>query len=397
MSQCQLDIITMLFEVSAIFRTNDYVLSGGELVTPLTVRPTNVVIGTDGSIKQFSDSPPDSRAPAEILDVSGCYVTPGLIDLQVNGDTDCDLWSHPVPQDLLKLCAHLLSHGVTCFLPTLITDDLSHMIKTIEFLQSLGVGGNGASPPLAPGRSSIVEPFGLRMPGIHLEGPCLSPEKNGVHPSRWLQPLTPSVLSRLDRTGVLLMTVAPELDDSGKCIEFLLQRGICVSLGHSNATFEEAVTAFNRGVRMVTHTFNALPAIHHRAPGAVTAALLDDRVYCCVIADGLHVDPAAIKLLVKTKGPERTILVTDSAHIGTSQGTLVGSSCYLGDCVRNLVDWGIASFQEAIRMSTWNPAEAIGLSSILGDMEPGKAADLVVWDKATLSIRHVIAGGRLVF
>src|SRR5579883_385931 len=148
------------------------------------------------------------------------------------------------------------------------------------------------------------------MPGIHLEGPCLSPAKPGVHPTHYLQPLNMEVLTELIAPAVKLITVAPELDPSGECLKLLQRSNVVISLGHSNATYDEARLAFNRGVALITHTFNALPPIHHRSPGAITAALLDDRVSCCVIADGLHLAPPAVDLIFKTKGYGRSILVT---------------------------------------------------------------------------------------
>lgn len=155
--------------------------------------------------------------------------------------------------------------------------------------------------------------------------------------------------------------------------------------------------AFASGVQMVTHVFNALPPIHQRQPGAAVAALLDKNVYCCIIADGLHVDPQMIKLLVKIKGNDRVILVTDIAQIGTTGGSLIGSSITLSEAVSNMVKWGIVSFPEAIQMASLNPARAMNLKTIIGQIEKGRRADLVIWDKASLNIKHVIANGISVF
>jgi len=189
------------------------------------------------------------------------------------------------------------------------------------------------------------------------------------------------------------MTVAPESDAGEEGLKALFAKNIVPSLGHSNATFEEAQQAFDRGVVLMTHTFNALPPLHHRAPGAVAAAMLDDRVTCCVICDGLHVDPTAVKLLLKVKGIEKIILVTDAAQIGTTGGGLVGSSIDLNEAVKNVVQWRVAGFAEAIRMASYNPARMMGWSDSIGDLSPGKCADIVVWDKQTLDIKHVFVSG----
>ena len=234
------------------------------------------------------------------------------------------------------------------------------------------------------------------MVGIHLEGPFLSPEKPGVHPPQWIKPLSRKAVSDLVTEAVSLITLAPESEPGGESIAFLKERGISISLGHSNATFEEARAAFGRGVTLMTHTFNALPTLNHRAPGAVGAALLDPRVYCCVIPDGLHVDPSIVELIVRIKGIDRTILVTDRAQVGTSKGGLVGSSLTLDQAVRNVVNWGIASFADAVKMATWNPAKALGLENVLGEIAPGKMGDLVLWNKETLAIKAVIIGGEII-
>ncbi|HEY9776892.1 MAG TPA: amidohydrolase family protein [Planktothrix sp.] len=356
-------------------------LVGGEVITPLEERFTDLLIENDvvAAINGGGDEKPEK---AETLDVSGCYVTPGLIDLQVNGNEPCNFWGDPEPAQVEALCRRMLQSGVTAFLPTLITDDLQHMNKNISFLQSLGVGKEGALT------------FGVRMPGLHLEGPCISPKRPGVHPPQHLKPLNIEVLKQIVTPIVLLVTVAPELDGKGEALAWLKEKGVTVSLGHSNATCDEANAAFERGIRMMTHTFNALPPLHHRDPGAVAAALLDDRVSCCIICDGLHLDPTAVRLILKSKTAQRTILVTDIAQVGTSHGGLVGSSLYLDEAVRNVVQWQAATFPEAIRMSTWNAACAVGLAEKFGKIAVGRQADLVVWDKASLAIKHVIVAGK---
>ncbi|MBX9692679.1 MAG: amidohydrolase family protein, partial [Cyanobacteria bacterium] len=154
--------------------------------------------------------------------------------------------------------------------------------------------------------------------------------------------------------------------------------------------------SFDQGVDLVTHIFNALPALHHRTPGAVGAALLDNRVSCCLIADGLHVSPPAVDLVLRLKGVEKTILVTDIAHIGTTGGGLVGSSITLDAAVKNLISWGLTDFRSAVLMASLNPARALELDSRIGSLEPGRLADVVLWDKRSLEIRNVIAGGQVV-
>jgi N-acetylglucosamine-6-phosphate deacetylase len=356
---------------------SELVISGGHIVTPLEERLTDLHIVGD----RIADvgRVPLSGAPKQQIDASGCWVTPGLFDLQVNGGPECDFWGDPTVEQVEQFAKNLAQHGVTAILPTLITDDLDHLRKNIDFLEK-------ARQRRMP----------VRMPGIHLEGPCLSPEKPGVHPPQHIAPLTMDVIQRIIAGPVKLITLAPEKDPSGKTLAALAEKGVVVSLGHSNATFEEAQTAFDRGISMMTHTFNALPPIHHRSPGAVTAALLDERVWCCVICDGKHVSEPAAKLIFRTKGARKSILVTDIAHVGTSQGGLVGSSIMLDEAVRNAVRWGALSFQDAILAASYNPAKAMGCENEFGHLAPGKQADIVIWDKQTLAIKHVISAGELI-
>ena len=174
------------------------VLVGGEAITPLENRFTSVWI-EGGKVAAIAD---DYGAAADrVLDVSGCYVTPGLVDLQVNGAAACNFWADPDSGEVEALCKRMLQSGVTCFLPTLITDDLDHMNKNISFLQGLGVGKDGGTV------------FGVKLPGLHLEGPCLSPQRPGVHPPKFLQPLKKEVLERIVNGSVRLVTAALELDE----------------------------------------------------------------------------------------------------------------------------------------------------------------------------------------
>jgi len=364
-------------------------LVGGTLITPHETRANTItcVDGKIAAIGQTQESGLNNQSQSsglKTIDVSGCYVTPGLIDIQVNGGPSCNFWGDPTIEQVKAFSADMLKAGVTTILPTLITDDISHIRKNIEFLKSIGVGNSMAAQSLP-----------VYMPGIHLEGPCLSPARPGVHPPQHIQPLSVEILAQLVDDSVILMTVAAEQDPSGQALAYLQKNKIVASLGHSNATFEQANAAFDRGIKLVTHLFNAMPPLHHRAPGVVTAALLDDRVRCAVIADGKHLNPNTVRLIFKVKGADKIILVTDAAFIGTTGGELVGSSITLNEAVVNLVQWQVATFAQAILMSTYNAALAIGFENQIGHLAVGKRADLVVWDQSTLTIRHVVANGLL--
>lgn len=362
------------------------VIKNGTVVTPLVERLTSVWIA-GARILHIGDNLPaqldaDYQAKSfRAIDAAGCYVSPGLIDLQMNGGPDLDLWEDlqtraSAKADLRAMRKELLSKGVTAFLPTLITTSPERFQGNISFLKAQGAG-------------SLEAKQEARMPGIHLEGPCLSPARPGVHPPEHIKPLTRPVLDEILDDSVKLMTAACEEDPQSEALQYLHSRGVTISLGHSNATYEEAQQAFSGPVAMLTHTFNALPPLHHRQPGAVGAALLNKKVSCCLIADGLHLAPAACQLIFTIKGPAKTILVTDRAHIGTSGGGLVGSSISLDEAVRNMTNWGICSFAQAVRMASYNAARALGFDQI-GELAPGKIADLVLFDKNDLRVAKVI-------
>ncbi|MBX9686516.1 MAG: amidohydrolase family protein [Candidatus Obscuribacterales bacterium] len=353
-------------------------ITGAMLVTPLEERITDVRLESD-KIAQIGGGRPDSDFKE--IDGSDCYLTPGLFDLQVNGGPGCDFWEELSWEKIAAFSRRLLDRGLTSILPTFITGDLGRLKANRDFLKAqLGLERSGEKPL-------------VRMPGIHFEGPCLSPQKSGVHPPQHLKALEVAVLKEFVDESCSLITIAPELDPSFAAISYLQERGILCSLGHSNASFEEARAAFERGVKLMTHTFNALPPMHHRQPGAVAAALLDPNVSCCVIPDGLHLHPAMVELIIKTKGVDKTIMVSDIASIGTSQGGLVGSSLILDQGVRNLVKWGACTFGQALQMSAYNPARLLGLEDQIGQIKVGAFADLILWDRKTLEIKEVIFNG----
>ncbi len=378
-------------------------ISQGELITPEKTYLADLYIEDN----MLFLAPKHAKQPyTNIIDAKNCYITPGLFDLQVNGDKDCNLWAEPTANDFAHLCLSMLKAGVTAFLPTLITDDIEHLHRNILLLESMGVGNviskqvselicqriKGLNSENEPGTKDLIV-----LPGIHLEGPYLSNQRPGVHPPQYIRPIVMTELSQLIRPSIKLMTLAPEAENGKLAIQYLLKQGVLPSLGHSNATFAEAVEAFAAGVSMVTHIFNALSPIHQRQPGAVVAALLNQNVYCCVICDGLHVDPQMVNLLVKIKGKDKVILVTDIANTGTAGGGLVGSSIKLSQAVTNIVKWGIVSFAEAIQMATLNPAKAMNLDNKIGQIQEGRRADLVIWDKQSLMVKHVIANGIKIF
>jgi N-acetylglucosamine-6-phosphate deacetylase len=334
------------------------------------------------AIVPMSDTP--SQSPA--LDLEGDWLSLGGIDLQINGALGLafpDLT--PEHQEKLeKICQFLWQQGVDGFVPTIVTTTLDKIHRSLTTLKSFLLPPSPSSPLPT---STIL--------GVHLEGPFLNPQKRGAHPAEYLQPLTLENVKRVlgdYGQAVKIMTLAPELDRTDTVIPYLRSLGIIVSLGHSMATAEQANCAFAQGATMVTHAFNAMPPLHHREPGLLGAAIVNPSVSCGLIADGQHVSPIMVDILLrascrKSSGLDQQgiFLVSDAlAPLGLPDGTypwdirqievkdgtahlpdgiLSGTTLPLLAGVQNLVKWGICDVEAAIALATLAPRRAIGLAT----------------------------------
>lgn len=343
-------------------------------------------------------SPRVSIATAQSIDVAGDWVTQGAIDLQINGALGLafpEVCSEDAAQ-LDKICKFLWDQGVDGFLPTIVTTSIENIQR------SLAVFANYQSPAKTD----------AKILGVHLEGPFLNPAKRGAHPPEYLLPLTIDRLKQVlgDYASIVkVITLAPELDPSGEAIEYLRSLYITVSLGHSLATAEQAQQAIDRGATMVTHAFNAMPPLHHREPGLLAAALLSDRVHCGFIADGQHVHPLMLKLLLQSGS--NLFLVSDAlAPLGLGDGrypwdtreievvegtarlldrTLSGTTLPLLVGAQNLVKWEICSPEAAIALATIAPRAAIDLPGL----KVGQPAALLRWQHdSTLEWQRIVLG-----
>jgi len=257
---------------------------------------------------------------------------------------------------------------------------------------------------------------GARIRGVHLEGPFLNPDKNGgMRKEAMLRPHPATyehIFGGYDDL-VKIVTLSPELPGAKELTEHLLEKGIHVQAGHTDAVYDQAQEAFGWGVGSMCHTFNAARGIHHREPGILTAALLDREIYCEAICDFHHVHPAAIEMIYRMKGPGRMVVISDSANVtglpdgeyelygekclvidGTPRahggGTLCGGACYLDGCVRNLISVGVPA-EDAFCMASRTAAERIGLHDT-GRIQAGCRAHLAAWDAEWQSEFTVIGG-----
>jgi N-acetylmuramic acid 6-phosphate etherase/N-acetylglucosamine-6-phosphate deacetylase len=307
-------------------------------------------------------------------------LSPGLIDLHNNGAFGVDFCTATGDQ-WNDVIAALAEHGVTSLMPTMITAPLEALHEAAARLE----------------KAASAHPGIL---GLHLEGPFLSAQKHGVHQPDWLQAFTPeSIAALLAIPALRIVTLAPEIPGALAAIRQLAAAGITISLGHTAATAEQTMAAADAGARLVTHVFTAQSPLHHRAPGAAGAALTDQRLFPCVIADAIHMDPIIMKLVFAAS--PNAIAVTDSlaaagmpegyegafggAKIilknGAAQrpdGTLAGAAITLDEGIRRLIAAGIAP-QTALAAATERPATALGLTD-RGRIAPGQRADLVWWN-----------------
>lgn len=310
----------------------------------------------------------------ELYDLAGANICPGLIDLQIYG-TGTDLFSADLSSDTLqRIEQNLLKQGCTAFYLTLATNTIEVFKEAIQVFKSSK-------------RSSAL--------GLNLEGPFLNAKKRGAHPEDLVIPITLNKLADLFSEAdevVKIMTIAPELADADT-INFLQERKVLISAGHSNSTFEEAYQAFENGIPAVTHLWNAMSSIHHRDLGLPGAAFNHPAVSASIIVDGIHVDYEAVKLSKKMMG-ERLFLITDAVascdkgiykhifeadHYVLPDGTLSGSALTLLQAIANSVKYTDIELNEAIRMATLYPARLMQLKD-MGEIEAGYTANFTLFD-----------------
>ena len=278
-------------------------ITNARILTPDGLVAGDVVV-ENGRISTVTA--PGGRAPtgyAKVIDARQRLLTPGFIDLQVNGGLGLDFTADP--STIWAVAEQLPRFGVTAFLPTIITSPPATVRRAQQVLQAGPPAGFAGARPL----------------GLHLEGPFLNPDKKGAHNADFLRLPDMALLATWSpATGVRLVTLAPEIAGAMPAIRTLAAQGVVVSAGHSNADLETATTAFDAGVRYGTHLFNAMPPLHHREPGLAGALLTDERATIGLIADGLHVHPRWLQLIWAAAAP-RLNLVTDAmAALGLGDG-----------------------------------------------------------------------------
>ena len=361
-------------------------LANACVLTDLGFRERQTVVISDGLIHAVMDDSDFDGQGVDVRDVKGQQLLPGFIDVQVNGGGGVLFNDAPSVDAIRSIGAAHRTYGTTGFLPTFISDDLEAVATAIAATDEAIEEG-------VPG-----------LLGIHIEGPFLNPEKKGVHDVSKFRVLDEDAVALLSslQNGKTMVTLAPDTT-SPDLIRRLVDAGVIVAAGHSNASYEIIRAALDAGLSGFTHLFNAMSPLTSRAPGVVGAALDDEQSWCGMIVDGHHVHPATMRIALASKLRGRCLLVTDAMpSVGaankafdlngqlisvtdgkcvTADGTLAGSDLDMASAVKNATTMLRLDLAEAARMASEYPAEIIGLGRELGHIQPGYRASFVLTDQ----------------
>ncbi|MEZ4663574.1 MAG: N-acetylglucosamine-6-phosphate deacetylase [Caldilineaceae bacterium] len=344
------------------------------------------------------------------LNATGCLVLPGFVDIHVHGAVGHDVMDAD-PPGLLEMARFFARHGVTAFMPTTMTASPEETLAAVV----------GVSRAVAlQQKLDTAAARGARILGIHLEGPYISPQFPGAQLADQIRPPDLHEFATLAAAGpVRMITLAPEQPGAVALIEAAHQRGITTVYGHTAATYEECQAAIDWGVHQATHTYNAMTGLHHRRPGALGATLSDGRVYAQLIADTIHVHPAAMNILARCKGAARTVLITDAmqaAGLPDGQYALGGQDVFVQEGECRLTNGALAGsvltmdralghflaaagqpLAELWAAASRTPAMSVGLNDEIGALLPGYRADFVLLDEETLEVVATIVGGEIAY
>jgi N-acetylglucosamine-6-phosphate deacetylase len=337
----------------------------------------------DGKFSCYHQTPPNKGA--KIINLSGHWVAPGLVDTHIHGLANHDVMDNDF-EGLNTISQKLLSCGVTSFLPTTLTASTERLNEVVAMIGE-----------------KYAKVQGAKIKGIFLEGPFFTEKYKGAQNTKYFcDPSIEKLENWQDQSGHFIkkIALAPEREGVKTFIEHAVNDGVAVALAHSDATYDQAKQAVDNGASIFVHTYNGMSGLHHRDPGMAGAAMNLPNVFAEVICDGHHVHPVAANILMNSRSRKETVLVTDCMMAGgmpeggyqlgefpvevkdgaarLESGSLAGSVLQLIDAVRNVVEWKIATPEEAIYMASTAPAKSIGLDSECGKIAYGYAADFIV-------------------
>ena len=381
-------------------------LRNARVVLPERVAGRNLLI-KDGRIARILDPRANESGQADaVLDVGGLTLSPGFIDVHIHGAVGVDTMT-ATAADLHKVARFLAAEGVTAWLPTLVPAPDEDYARAVAAVAEL-MAGQDELPPAA------------RALGVHYEGPFVNRAQCGALREQYFRTYgTPADVAQLPLVAdaAHMITVAPESAGGIDLVRELAARGWVVSIGHTRADVSVLDAACAAGARHMTHFFNAMSPLHHRAPGPVGWGLLRDDVTCDLIADGVHTDPLMLRLALRCKTHARLLLISDAVapaglgdgdytvwgeHVAVvggrtqnERGSIAGSVSTMRDGVRLLAALGVAA-HEVAQMAATNPARLLGVADACGAIEEGKRADLVALDTDG-RVRLTLVGGRVAF
>ncbi|MCC0646312.1 N-acetylglucosamine-6-phosphate deacetylase [Clostridioides sp. ZZV14-6154] len=357
----------------------------------------NKILVFDEKIIDIADEIPKD---CEVIDVDGKYISPGLIDIHIHGNMGKDTMDS-TDESIETISKSIMRHGVTSFLPTTMTMDKEHVYDALEVIKKAKSRKTG----------------GAQVLGAHLEGPFINENYKGAQNEKFIINSKYEFIKEY-KDVIKVITYAPEKDiDFDFTREIKRCTDIVLSIGHSNASYEQAKEAINLGVTNITHMFNAMTGLNHRDPGVVGAALTTD-VYSELIADTIHINKDLFQFILNNKGRERLILITDSIEAGgledgnyalggqkvivkgnearLENGALAGSVLSLNKMVLNFLNNTNLRVNEAINLASLNPATSLGINDKKGSLDIGKDADIAVFDK-NLDCKMTLCLGEVVY
>ncbi|WP_327692324.1 N-acetylglucosamine-6-phosphate deacetylase [Streptomyces sp. NBC_00461] len=355
-------------------------LSGADVVLPTgTVADGQVVV--DGT-RVAAQAPQDN---AQVIDVSGCTLVPGFVDIHNHGGGGASFTSGTVEEILKGIHTHR-QHGTTTLVASTVTGEMDFLARRAGLLSELAEQGDIA--------------------GIHFEGPFISPCRKGAHSERLLRDPDPAEVRKLINAAhgtAKMVTLATELPGGIDSVRLLTEHGVIAAIGHTDATYEQTMEAIEAGATVATHLFNAMPALGHRTPGPIAALLEDERITVELINDGTHLHPASLQLAFHHAGANRVAFITDAmdaAGFGDGRymlgplevevsegvarlvegGSIAGSTLTLDRAFKRAVTVDGLRVEDVVTAISANPAKLLGMYDTVGSLEPGKDADLVILD-----------------
>lgn len=402
-----------------------------------TLEHSEVVIGTEGRILKvtklsdkkygcptpchMTDDAGASSTVTSVLNCGGNILSPGFIDIQINGAFGVDFSSdQTTEEDVLRVAKGLAKHGVTHFCPTLISSSKDVYRKMIRMLGSI----------CQQDKKSMISDRRAKIVGLHLEGPFFCAAKRGAHHlENIVEELNDTAVydtygfnsSDLKKLGVCIVTLAPELNGALNAIEDFTKSGITVAMGHTNASLDQGIMAKTKGLTLITHLFNAMRSFHHREPGPLGLLQTHDReesdLFYSIIADGLHSHPTSVKMAYSMS--KNAVLITDAMsaldlgdgqhtlgdstiHVNGNSATVLGTDVLAGSivsmdsCIRSFMTYTRCHIFEALNAATYHPAKVLGMEKNIGSIEEGFIADLVLLDEK-LNVMKTFSSGRVIY